>query len=179
MDEFVPSVVIIHIRIVHLYNFLAHHTRLISCRTTRILRSCLQHGDSKAVRLLRQACGNRIRPPSAVLVQLSIQLGGIQSCRIYSAVVTLQIRSSTALNLLSLAASLLLGGCAPAPSIAVLGAAFPDWLFCIVFGVLATVVVHVVLGKRGKRACLAPAALSYPALCALLAMAFWLLVFSH
>ncbi|MEX3985496.1 YtcA family lipoprotein [Paraburkholderia sp. EG287A] len=112
-------------------------------------------------------------------IQLSIQPCGILSCRVYRAVLTLQMRSSTALNLVSLAANLLLGGCAPAPSIAVFGAAFPDWLFCIAFGVLGTVVVHAVLGKQGKRAALAPLALSYPALCALLAMAFWLMVFSH
>lgn len=104
---------------------------------------------------------------------------GSRSCRIYPAEITLQMRLSTALNLVSLAASLLLGGCAPAPSIAVFGATFPDWLFSIAFGVLATVAVHVVLGKRRKRAILAPLALSYPALCALLAMVFWLLVFSH
>ncbi|WP_243771732.1 YtcA family lipoprotein [Burkholderia sp. D-99] len=91
----------------------------------------------------------------------------------------LQMRSSITRKFVPLAASLLLGGCVPAPSVAVFGAAFPDWLFCIVFGVLGTVIVHVVLGKRGKRALLAPLAISYPALCALLAMACWLLFFPH
>ncbi len=89
------------------------------------------------------------------------------------------MRSSTVLSFISIAASLLLGGCVPAPSVAVFGAAFPDWLFCIVVGVLGAGIVHVVLGKRGKRALLAPLAISYPALCALLAMAFWLLFFPH
>ncbi|WP_230961507.1 YtcA family lipoprotein [Burkholderia stagnalis] len=96
-----------------------------------------------------------------------------------AAVSPLQMRSSTAQKFVPLAVSLLLGGCVPAPSVVVFGAAFPDWLFCIVFGVLGTVVVHVVLGKRGKRAWLAPLAISYPALAALLAMAFWLLFFPH
>ncbi|MDY7791317.1 YtcA family lipoprotein [Burkholderia ubonensis] len=95
------------------------------------------------------------------------------------AVRTLLMRSSTALKSAALAASLSLAGCASAPSLVVFGAAFPDWLFCIVFGVLGTVIVHVVLGKRGKRALLAPLAISYPALCALLAMAFWLFFFPH
>jgi hypothetical protein len=89
------------------------------------------------------------------------------------------MRRTTVLNLVPLAVSLLLGGCARAPAIPVLGASFPDWLFCIVFGVLATVIVHLVLGKLGKRAWLAPAAISYPAFAALLAMAFWLLFFSY
>ncbi|MCA8116457.1 YtcA family lipoprotein [Burkholderia cepacia] len=91
----------------------------------------------------------------------------------------LPMRLSIALSFASIAASLLLEGCAAAPSIAVFGAAFPDWLFCIVGGVLGTTIVHVVLGKRGKRALLAPLAISYPALAAALAMAFWLLFFPH
>ncbi|WP_241022032.1 YtcA family lipoprotein [Burkholderia sp. Ac-20353] len=95
------------------------------------------------------------------------------------AVSILPMRSSTALTLVSIAASLLLEGCVPAPSVAVFGAAFPDWLFCIVGGVVGTVIVHVALGKRGKRGLLAPLAVSYPALSALLAMAFWLLFFPH
>ncbi|VWB58707.1 hypothetical protein BLA13014_02604 [Burkholderia aenigmatica] len=92
---------------------------------------------------------------------------------------TLQMRSSIALTIVSIAASLLLEGCAPAPSVAVFGAAFPDWLFCIVGGVLGTVVVHVVLGKCGKRDLLAPVGIGYPALAAVFAMAFWLLFFPH
>lgn len=86
---------------------------------------------------------------------------------------------SNALNFISLAASLFLEGCAPAPSVAVFGAGFPDWLFCIVGGIAATSIVHVVLGKVGKRGILVPLAISYPALSALFAMAFWLLFFPH
>ena len=87
------------------------------------------------------------------------------------------------LNILSLAslsvASLLLGGCAFAPSIPLFGAAFPDWLFCIVGGVAGTVVVHLALGRRGARRALEPHAISYPVLSALIAMAVWLLFFSR
>ncbi|AOJ85168.1 hypothetical protein WS86_30420 [Burkholderia savannae] len=89
------------------------------------------------------------------------------------------MRLSISLSFVSIGASVLLGGCATAPSVAVFGAAFPDWLFCIVVGVLATSIVHVVLGKRGKRALLAPLAISYPSLAAAFAMAFWLLFFPH
>jgi len=78
-----------------------------------------------------------------------------------------------------LIAGSLLGGCAYAPSIPLFGAAFPDWLFCIAGGVAGTVIVHLVLGRCGVRASLAPLALSYPALSALFAMSAWLVFFSR
>jgi len=87
------------------------------------------------------------------------------------------------LNILSLAslsvAGLALGGCAFAPSIPLFGAAFPDWLFCVVGGVAATVGVHLMLNRRGLRSALSPHAISYPALSAVFAMAAWLLFFSR
>jgi uncharacterized membrane protein len=73
--------------------------------------------------------------------------------------------------------TVLLGGCAFAPSIPLLGAAFPDWLFCIVGGVSGTILVHLALSRRGAIPALAPLAISYPALSALLAMAPWLAFF--
>ena len=73
--------------------------------------------------------------------------------------------------------AVLLGGCALAPSIPLLGAAFPDWLFCIVGGVTGTIIVHLALSRRGAIPVLAPLAVSYPALSALLAMAAWLAFF--
>ena len=73
----------------------------------------------------------------------------------------------------------LLGGCAFAPSIPLFGAAFPDWLFCAVSGAAVTVVVHLVLSRRGLRSALAPHAISYPALSAVFAMAAWLIFFSR
>jgi hypothetical protein len=73
--------------------------------------------------------------------------------------------------------SVLLSGCAFSPSIPLLGAAFPDWLFCIVGGVAGTVLVHVALDRRGASLALAPLAISYPALNALIAMGASLLFF--
>ncbi|KJZ49450.1 YtcA family lipoprotein [Pseudomonas fluorescens] len=43
----------------------------------------------------------------------------------------------------------LLGGCSTVPSINVLGAYFPDWLFCIVGAIVATGVVHAALRAAG------------------------------
>jgi len=77
------------------------------------------------------------------------------------------------------AASLLLGGCAFSPSIPMFGAAFPDWLLCMVPGVIGTVFAHLALSRRGKSAVLAPNAITYPALAAVLSMAFWLIFFSR
>lgn len=73
----------------------------------------------------------------------------------------------------------LFGGCAFAPSIPLFGATFPDWLFCIVGGVAGTIFVHLALSRRGTSSLLAPLAISYPALSALLAMATWLVFFSR
>lgn len=80
------------------------------------------------------------------------------------------------LALLSMS-TVVLGGCAFAPTIPLLGAAFPDWLFCIVGGVAGTILVHLALSRRGAVPALAPLAISYPALSALLAMAAWLAFF--
>lgn len=80
---------------------------------------------------------------------------------------------------LALIPGLLLGGCATAPAMVVFGAAFPSWLFCLVGGTASTVIVHVVLGYFGKRAWLAPMAISYPALAAAFSLAGWWLFFPH
>lgn len=76
-------------------------------------------------------------------------------------------------------AGLSLGGCALSPSIPVLGASFPDWLFCLVGGIAGTVVVHLALGRLGRRNALAPLPVSYVALSGLFSMAAWLIFFSH
>lgn len=70
-----------------------------------------------------------------------------------------------------------LSACSNAPSLPVLGAYFPDWLFCISGAVLLSLILHALLARRGLGAWLAPAALSYPLLTALLALAAWLLFF--
>jgi hypothetical protein len=87
--------------------------------------------------------------------------------------------ADTMKNLVYPVAVLLLSGCAFAPSVNLFGAAFPDWLFCLVGAILGTVVVHVVLSKRGSIALLHPLSLSYLSLTTLLALLFWLVFFSH
>lgn len=77
----------------------------------------------------------------------------------------------------SFVASLSVAGCSHSPSIGVLGAFFPDWLFCIAAGVLATVLVHGLLNKLHLPGLLNPVALSYPMLTTLLALLAWLLFF--
>jgi YtcA family len=76
-------------------------------------------------------------------------------------------------------ACLLLGGCHASPSIAVLGAFFPDWQFCIAAAIVATAIVHVVLNRRHRLGLLDPLALSYPALTTLFSLLAWLLFFSR
>jgi hypothetical protein len=78
---------------------------------------------------------------------------------------------------LALALGAALPGCTAAPSIVLLGASFPDWLFCITGGVVAMVVVHLALGRRRRLAWLAPPALTYPALTATFAALAWLAFF--
>jgi hypothetical protein len=73
--------------------------------------------------------------------------------------------------------ALLLSGCETAPTIAVFGAAFPDWLFCIAGAILATMVVHVILSRRRLVAWLAPVGLSYPLMATMFALLFWLIFF--
>jgi hypothetical protein len=71
----------------------------------------------------------------------------------------------------------LVSGCANAPSLNVLGAYFPDWLFCIVAGVVLTVVIYRVLKRLQTDLLLGPSAVVYPALVAFLSLAVWLMLF--
>jgi YtcA family len=71
----------------------------------------------------------------------------------------------------------LLSGCSQSPSTNVLGAYFPAWLFCIVGAVVAAVLIRLVLLHVGLEEWLAPPAIAYPALVALLAFAGWLLFY--
>jgi YtcA family len=75
-------------------------------------------------------------------------------------------------------ATLTLAACSDAPSVGVLGAYFPDWLFCIVGGVLLVVCVHVLLSRSGRGAWLTPPAIVYPALTVLFAVALWVAGFN-
>ena len=78
---------------------------------------------------------------------------------------------------LGLVTGTLLTGCAHAPSLVVFGASFPDWLFCITGGVIATTVVHVLRSDRKRLAWLDPVGLSYPMLSALFSLLVWLIFF--
>ncbi len=76
-------------------------------------------------------------------------------------------------------AAVLVSGCAYAPSLSVLGAYFPDWLFCIVAGVLLTVVIYLILKRFQAGLLLGPSAVVYPTLVTFLALAVWLMLFQH
>ena len=80
---------------------------------------------------------------------------------------------------LAVAASSLLSGCRLAPSVNVLGAYFPGWLFCVVAGVSLTVVVHVIQSKLNLVPWLAPLALTYPVLTTLFSLGAWLIFFQN
>ena len=74
-------------------------------------------------------------------------------------------------------ACILLQGCSRSPSTNVLGAYYPDWLFCLVGAVVAAVLIRLLLLRAGLEDWLDPPALGYPSLVALLALAGWLLFF--
>lgn len=79
----------------------------------------------------------------------------------------------------ALIAATLTSGCVNAPSIGVLGAYFPDWLFCIVAGVVLTVIIHLILKRSQTNQLIGPAAVVYPTLVTFLALAIWLMFFQH
>jgi len=73
----------------------------------------------------------------------------------------------------------LLSGCESSPSIGVLGAYFPDWLFCIVASVVLTVVIYLIVKRLQVDHLMGPPAVVYPTLVAFLALAVWLMLFQH
>lgn len=87
-------------------------------------------------------------------------------------------RSKRAIGTAAIAA-IPMSGCANAPSIGVLGAYFPDWLFCIVAGVVLAVVIYLLLRRLQIAHLLGPSAVVYPTLVAFLALAVWLMLFQH
>lgn len=73
---------------------------------------------------------------------------------------------------------MLLSGChSRSPSINILGAYFPDWLFCISGSCLTTVVIYLLLTKLKRKEWLSPYVLGYPLLVALFSMVYWVLFF--
>ncbi|HEY4803126.1 MAG TPA: YtcA family lipoprotein [Paraburkholderia sp.] len=80
---------------------------------------------------------------------------------------------------LATAACVLLQGCAISPSIGVLGAYFPDWLFCIVAGVVLAIVCFILLKRQRRDRLLGPPALVYPTLVTFFSLAAWLIFFQR
>jgi len=78
---------------------------------------------------------------------------------------------------LGLTTSIALAGCARAPSVVVFGASFPDWLFCITAGVIATALVHLARAGGRRLACLDPVGVAYPILATLFSLLAWLIFF--
>jgi hypothetical protein len=76
-------------------------------------------------------------------------------------------------------AAVLVSGCENSPSIGVLGAYFPDWLFCIVAGVVLTVVVSLIVKRLHADHLIGPSAVVYPTLVTFLSLAVWLMLFQH
>ncbi|ANB72191.1 hypothetical protein AYM40_07305 [Paraburkholderia phytofirmans OLGA172] len=76
-------------------------------------------------------------------------------------------------------AGMLTTGCSNAPSVNLLGAYFPDWLFCIVVAVLLTVAFRLVLQRLNYERWLGAPAVFYLALVTFLSLAAWLSFFQH
>ncbi|MEE4482820.1 YtcA family lipoprotein [Serratia ficaria] len=73
---------------------------------------------------------------------------------------------------------MLLSGChSRPPSINVLGAYFPDWLFCISGGCLTAAAIYMLLTKLKRKEWLSPYILTYPLLIAFFSMGYWILFF--
>ena len=70
-----------------------------------------------------------------------------------------------------------LAGCSTAPSIALFGATFPDWLLCAGSGCFIMLAIHILLRDSKFREWLQPAVLVYPCMTALATMFLWLLIF--
>jgi hypothetical protein len=79
----------------------------------------------------------------------------------------------------AVATAMLTAGCARAPSIDVIGAYFPDWLFCIVAGVVLAVIVYLILGRTAYGHRVGPTAVIYPTLVTFLSLVVWLIFFQH
>jgi hypothetical protein len=77
----------------------------------------------------------------------------------------------------SLTAPITLSSCERAPSFNILGSFFPAWLFCLVVGILLTIVARFLLLRLGLEDALSPPVLIYPSLTALITFAVWLIFF--
>ena len=78
---------------------------------------------------------------------------------------------------LTAAVAVLAAGCSRAPSINVLGAFFPGWLFCMVGGMALTLVTRVLLIKAGLIDRVGPLLLFYPAVGVIFTFLCWFVFF--
>ncbi|MRS15794.1 hypothetical protein GJV06_12935 [Enterobacteriaceae bacterium RIT691] len=76
-----------------------------------------------------------------------------------------------------IASAFTLSACSISPSVPILGAAFPDWLFCLIGGISLTWLLHG-LSSQDWRARMLPHAVCYPLISATLSMLLWLFIFS-
>ena len=78
---------------------------------------------------------------------------------------------------LSVAASMLLGGCERVPSINFLGAYFPSWMACILIGIALTLAARRALAAGGIDSLIGPRVLVYPALALAFTLGAWVAFF--
>lgn len=71
----------------------------------------------------------------------------------------------------------LLSGCTFSSAIPVIGAYYPGWLFCIIGGVILTLIIRRFLIRTNRIPFLGFPGLIYTALCALFSMLLWLAFF--
>ena len=72
-----------------------------------------------------------------------------------------------------------LSGCGNSPSLNVLGAFFPSWLFCAAAGIAGVLVVRAVLIKRNLVSELGPLLIIYPAIALFFTMLTWIVFFKN
>ena len=82
------------------------------------------------------------------------------------------MRVKTALVLIPLLCS----GCSLAPSVAIFGAFFPDWMICALLGIVATLMARMLAGATGAIQSPAPPLL-YPMLALLFSALAWIILF--
>lgn len=78
-------------------------------------------------------------------------------------------------NLTLLACCLLLAGCSQAPAVALFGAYFPGWLFCIAGGIALALATQALLARHSSL--WLPPLPTFLTLAALFSFVFWLLFF--
>jgi YtcA family len=71
-----------------------------------------------------------------------------------------------------------LASCVRAPSFNILGSYFPAWMFCVLAGILITIVVRLLVRRFRAEHHLEPLVITYPSLAAFFAFSFWLSLFS-